>query len=243
MQILSQRGAVLTGEDIRKLATERKLISPFDEVMLKGASYDLRLGKEFSTGGQHKELGSGALSCRLEPGQFILLTSHEQLKLPKNVVGHAGLISKWAQGGLISLFSPQIDPGFEGLIVVPLFNGGDAPISLRLGEPMFTVEFVATTTSVATGWAESNPPLEGIPSAVDVQLERPNFSAVNDEIHELRRLLTALEARFSGFTAGTNQRYVVSSTRAVWITLAVAVLTLVVAFVALDPQISIEIKP
>lgn len=241
MSIFSPRGAVLIDEDIKKLATESDLISPFDEHLLRGASYDLRLGKEFSTVGQHEELGNGSLSCKLEPGQFILLTSHERLKLPKNVVGHAGLISKWAQSGLISLFSPQIDPGFEGLIVVPLFNGGNAPISLRLGEPMFTVEFLSTTNPIATGWAEKNPPLEGISSAVDVQLGRPNFSAISKEIGDLHRQVTALEARFDGFTAGTNQRYVLSSTKAVWITLLVAVLTLAVAFLALDPEISLDI--
>jgi len=241
MSIFS-RGAVLINEDIKKLATEHDLISPFDGNLLKGASYDLRLGREFSTAGHHEELGNGTLSCKLEPGQFILLTSHECLKLPKNVVGHAGLISKWAQSGLISLFSPQIDPGFEGLIIVPLFNGGNAPISLRQGEPMFTVEFVSTTSYVATGWAESNSPLRGIPSAVDVQLGRPNFSAISEEIHDLQRSVAALEARFSGFTAGTNQRYVVSSTKAIWITLLVAALTLVVAILTLfDPQISLSI--
>src|SRR4051794_39785560 len=101
MPLFSTRGAVLIDEDIKRLSTESSLISPFDEHLLRGASYDLRLGKEFSTAGQHRELGNGTLSCKLEPGQFILLTSLERLKLPRDVVGHAGLISKWAQSGLI----------------------------------------------------------------------------------------------------------------------------------------------
>jgi deoxycytidine triphosphate deaminase len=209
------------------------MIKPFDEDFLRGASYDLRLGEEFSKAGEHQTLTAGKVSCKLEPGQFILLTSHEHLKLPDDVVGHAGLISKWAQSGLISLFSPQIDPGFEGLIVVPLFNGGDAPITLRKGEPMFTVEFVRTTGPVARGWAQDHQALAGIPSGIDVQMGRPNFSAISKEITDLHKLLSTLEARFTGFTEGTTQRYVLSSTQAVWITAAIAIAALAVAILTL----------
>lgn len=226
-------GAVLVDHEISQLAEGAGLISPFEEAFLKGASYDLRLGEEYSTAGEHRTLSDGSPSCQLEPGQFILLTSHELLELPDNVIGHAGLVSRWAKRGLISLFSPQIDPGFKGLIVVPLFNGGNAPITLRFGEPMFTVEFVRTTGPVAKGWAIDHPPLLGIPSDIDVQLGRPNFSAIGDEIHELRRLISTLEARFAGFTEGTTQRYVISSTTAVWFTATITVLALAVAILTL----------
>jgi deoxycytidine triphosphate deaminase len=225
------RGAVLVDHEIEELAKEAEMIAPFDKAFLRGASYDLRLGEEYSTAGAHRMLSSGQVSCRLEPGQFILLTSHEHLTLPKGVVGHAGLISKWAQSGLISLFSPQIDPGFKGLIVVPLFNGGNAPIGLRLYEPMFTVEFVRTTEPVARGWAEDNPPLVRIPSGVDVQMGRPNFSAIDRQIGELHEHLSMLEARFDGFTDGTTKRYELASLKANWLAIVIAVVALAVAIV------------
>ncbi len=226
-------GAVLVDREIEALARKEGLIEPFDEAFLKGASYDLRLGEEFSTGGQHQSLSAERISCKLEPGQFILLTSYERLKLPDDVVGHAGLISKWAQSGLISLFSPQIDPGFEGLIVIPLFNGGDAPIGLRIREPMFTVEFVRTTRPVARGWAADHQALLGIPSGVDVQMGRPDFSAISSEIGKLDTQLSTLKARFEGFTDGTSQRHVMSSTRAAWLAVLVALAALAVAVVTL----------
>lgn len=223
------QGAVLVDREIKELAAEVGMIAPFEEAFLKGASYDLRLGGEYSTAGEHQTLSGEKVSCKLEPGQFILLTSHEHLKLPDNIVGHAGLISKWAQSGLISLFSPQIDPGFEGLIVVPLFNGGNAPISLRVKEPMFTVEFVRTTRTVARGWAEDHQPLLGIPSRLDVQMGRPSFSATHERLDELRMLLGNLEAKFEGFTEGTSQRHVISSKTAAWLAVLVAIAALALA--------------
>ncbi len=226
----SPRGSVLVDYEINELVKTRSLIDCFEKRLLKGASYDLRLGREFLTSGEHGLLSESDPSCKLEPGQFILLTSHEELNLPKNIVGHAGLMSKWAQAGLISLFSPQIDPGFAGLIVVPLFNGGDAPISLRAGDPMFTIEFLHTSREASFGWAEKRGgPLKRIESRVDMQMGRPNFSAIDKDIIELRKEVSSLESRFKGFAEGTSQHALLSSTRAVWISLAVAVIALIIS--------------
>jgi deoxycytidine triphosphate deaminase len=227
-------GSVLVDHEIDELVRTQNLIGHFERHLLKGASYDLRLGREFSTSGEHGMLSDSDPSCKLEPGQFILLTSHEKLNLPKNLVGHAGLMSKWAQAGLISLFSPQIDPGFEGLIVVPLFNGGNAPIFLRAGEPMFTVEFVRASRDASFGWAEKRgAPLQRIEMRVDMQMGRPNFSAIGKDIVDLRREVSNLESRFEGFAEGTSQHALLSSTRAVWISLAVATIALIFSIV--DP--------
>lgn len=224
------RGSVLVDYEIDELVKTRNLIERFEKRLLKGASYDLRLGQEFSTDGAHRMLSETDPSCKLEPGQFILLTSHEKLNLPKDLVGRAGLMSKWAQAGLISLFSPQIDPGFEGLIVVPLFNGGNAPISLRAGEPMFTVEFVRTSRDASFGWAEKRGgPLERIETRVDIQMGRPDFSAIANDIVQLRKEASNLESRFEGFADGTSQHALLSSTRAVWISLVVAIIALIIS--------------
>lgn len=228
-------GGVLVDHEIEKLVKTKELIRRFDRKLLKGASYDLRLGQEFSTGGEAGMLSKSEPSCKLEPGQFILLTSHELLNLPKDVVGHAGLMSRWAQAGLISLFSPQIDPGFVGLIVVPLFNGGNAPISLRAGEPMFTVEFSRTAHEASFGWAEKRGgPLERIDSHVSMQMGRPDFSAIGKDIIDLRKEVGSLESRFEGFSGGVSLRALLSSTAAVWLTLIVALLALGVAIYGLQ---------
>lgn len=226
------RGSVLIDDEIYEFVKARNLIERFERRLLKGASYDLRLGPEFSTGGAHKMLSETDPSCKLEPGQFILLTSYEKLDLPKNLVGRAGLMSKWAQAGLISLFSPQIDPGFKGLIVVPLFNGGNAPISLRVGEPMFTVEFIRTSRSASFSWVEKRGgPLERIETRVDIQMGRPDFSALAKDIVELRKEASNLESRFEGFAEGTSQHALLSSTRAVWFSLVVAIIALIISIV------------
>jgi deoxycytidine triphosphate deaminase len=230
-------GAVLTDLAISRLVSERGLISDFHESSLQGASYDLRLGSEFFTRGKHSVLTEQQPSHRLDPGQFILLTSQECLTMPLDIVGHAGLMSKWAQRGLISLFSPQIDPGFRGRIVVPLFNGGHAPVTVKLGEPMFTIEFVRTTGWARLDWSATHAPLMGIPAAVEVEMVAPDLSDVRGKLDALDRDVAALAARLDGYQIGTGERKTASGTRAQWISLGIALLALVAALVPIASDV------
>jgi deoxycytidine triphosphate deaminase len=203
-------GTVLNDTEIRRLVAQRSMIGDFDEALLQGASYDLRLGPEYSTGGRFDVLSDHKRGCTLEPGQFVLLTSWEQLALPVDVVARAGLVSRRAQQGLISLFSPQIDPGFIGLIVVPLFNAGNDSVTLKLGEPIFTVEFVRMLAPASFAWSQRHHPLLGIPEAAKLRMARPDFHVLEREIEELR-------ARLDGYQQGKGERIARSARNAAWI--------------------------
>ena len=221
-------GGVLTDVEIRRLAAEG-MISDFLEGSLQSASYDLRLGSECYTRGETLKLNEEEHpSHRLEPGQFILLTSLECLNLPDDVVGHAGLISRWAQLGLISLFSPQIDPGFVGLIVVPLFNAGNAPVTVRLGETMFTVEFVRAIGRTKKSWADSHTPQMHIPAAVEVQMARPDLTEMTKRMDALQRAVDDLKAKYQGALDESTRRDAAASASATRQQIIVAVITAVV---------------
>lgn len=105
------------------------------------------------------------------------------------------------RAGLVSLFSPQIDPGFQGRLVVVLFNAGRGPITLILGEPIFTVELVRTTRRASERWAATHAPLMGIPTSAmqlegglgalteiadDVSLQRGRLDKVESDVKHLK---------------------------------------------------------
>jgi deoxycytidine triphosphate deaminase len=219
-------GAVLTDNEIRRLVDHQAMIEPFEEGSLQGASYDLRMGPKCSTGGLPKTLTPMDPGHQLQPGGFILLLSMEYLKVPIDVVGHTGLISRWAQKGLVSLFSPQIDPGFEGHIIVPLFNAGNDPVTLQYGETMFTVEFVRTTGPASVSWADSHSPIRTIPPRSGLTLARPDLTDVQERVRELGMQLQKLEASMEGFKAGFGQRQTVQGKNAAWWAVGLAVLAL-----------------
>lgn len=226
-------GAVLTDVQIRRLVAEVGLITEFDDDSLQGASYDMRVGEECFVGGHTRVLTKDSPSYRLMPGEFILLTSFEHLKVPDDLVGHAGLMSEWAQRGLISLFSPQIDPGFQGLIVVPLVNVGNAPVPLKLKQRMFTVEFVRTTKCASESWTKRNTVLEGIQAPAEIQMARPDLSDIVDRIAKLESEVATVQATQVGYERGVGRRVGSSSLRGMWIGVIIGVLGLVAAILAL----------
>lgn len=188
---------ILTRETIKeKLSGPTPLIENFDERSLEDASYDMRLGAEFARGGKKARLSDHDPTLLINPGEFVLLTTLEAINMPKNMIGHNGIMSPWAKRGIVSLFSPQIDPGFSGVLVVPVFNAGDAPVSISLKEKIFTVEFAFADKAVSIGWSERHGRQDGITGVMMPVASRPNLldiGALEESNGLLRTNLTALE--------------------------------------------------
>jgi dCTP deaminase len=188
--------SVLVDRNIRELVNSNGLVEPFDESCLQAASYDLRVGRQYVRGGQVELLADSAPTYRLEPGDFAILTSLESLNLPLNIVGHNGLVSYWARRGLVTLFSPQIDPGFQGILYVPVFNAGDAAIPVTVGDKFFTVEFLRTTTKASYGWSERHGRQDRIQNLMVPSANRSNLadiSRIEREVSRLEEVLRRLE--------------------------------------------------
>lgn len=176
--------SVLSNRDIQRMvdrtaALGQPLIAPFDVHALEGASYDMRLGALMVVGGKPRTLQTND-SHTLEPGDFVVLTTLERLWLPTGLVGHNGIMSPWARAGLVSLFSPQIDPGFVGPLEVPVFNAGDAPIILIPGHRMFTVELVRMSSLASVAWVDKHGPNMPPNYPLPPSALRPNLRDVQD---------------------------------------------------------------
>lgn len=146
--------SVLSMRTIQRLVDEQNLIENFDFGGLEGASYDMRMGSNFVKHGEKQLLIEQSPSLIIEPGDFVILSTLEILNMPLNVTGHNGIMSGWAKRGIVSLFSPQIDPGFRGFLVVPVFNAGDTPVTMSLRDKIFTVEFLYTDEPAPFAWAD-----------------------------------------------------------------------------------------
>jgi dCTP deaminase len=78
----------------------------------------------------------------LHPGDFVLASTFEFIKLPDNILGSLVGRSSWASKGLqIHSSSGLIDPGFRGYITFQLSNTSNTPLELfpmlRIGQLRF----------------------------------------------------------------------------------------------------------
>ncbi|MBX7164068.1 MAG: hypothetical protein K1X49_10255 [Saprospiraceae bacterium] len=254
--------AVLVDIDIKKFVANFNLIENFEDSSLQGASYDMGVGSSYSSKGEVKVITSNRPAINIEPGEFIVLTSFESLNLPLNMTGHFGLTSYWGMRGLVPLFGPQIDPGFQGILVVPVFNAGDSPISMQFKEKMFTVEFIRTSQNASYGWAERNGKQTRIKQLHTAFETRPNLADISKFAKQLAKIELETQSSINLFLGKINKiesDYKITNTeitssiailqnrfsdviekrntKLVWISIFIAVITLIVGIIFSGPII------
>lgn len=149
--------ALLTDREIKEaIESEEIAIEPFSEdVSLQPASYDLRVGDTAivarSVTLEHLEKQvrdevapeidvKGQRSLTVPAGGFALITSLERVRLSTSHAAHIGMRSYYTRKGLALLSGLQIDPGFEGFLVLGLANLSPRSIAVDHGDPFCTIE-------------------------------------------------------------------------------------------------------
>lgn len=146
---------ILTDEQIIEACRKGTLvIEPFDDAQVEPASYDLRVGRQGATASK-KELvdieKSGYLL--LEPGDFGIIVTLEEIRLDNQHTGRFGLRSKYTRRGLIASTGPQIDPGFHGRLILSVMNLAPTSIALPYKESIVSVEFHSLEQPTAHAYA------------------------------------------------------------------------------------------
>lgn len=128
-------------------------IEPFCEDHINPASYDLTLAAEIRSPliaapglvmppldvrkieqGYTESVTMNENGVLLNPGDFILATSEEYVRLPKNLAARAeGKSSLGRIGLMVHVTAGYIDPGFEGQVTLEIYNCLPRPIVLRAG--------------------------------------------------------------------------------------------------------------
>ena len=134
---------LMHADDIRAAMAEEILtIDDYSDACLEPASYNLRLGDEAITSShREKENPSRRGLFTIPAGDFALVKTLERVRLSPRAAGHIGLRSHYAKRGLDMLAGPQIDPGFDGHLVVGLTNLSPRDIIIPYREQFCTVEF------------------------------------------------------------------------------------------------------
>lgn len=99
------------------------LIEPFNIEQLQPASYDLRLQDIYGHGYQHM----------LQPGEFVLGGTIEQVNVPGSMVARIEGKSSLARKGIIVHTAGFIDPGFSGKLTLEITNLGSESFFLANG--------------------------------------------------------------------------------------------------------------
>jgi dCTP deaminase len=134
---------MMSDAEIRAAIGEGLLgIEPMDERSLQPASYDMRVGAEayLSDDAVRVDMADRGV-VTIEPGDSAVVATRERVRCGAQVAAQIGLASPYARQGLVLLSGPQVDPGFDGVLVVRLANTASRPVPLAYESPFLTVQF------------------------------------------------------------------------------------------------------
>jgi len=155
---------MLTDCEIRDAVEDGLMvIEPLDDDSLQAASYDMRVGdKAFVSGDDAVTDVANKGLVIVEPGEFAVVQTLERVRCGPQVAGQIGLGSSYARQGLTLLSGPQIDPGFDGVLVVRVTNLAPRRITLPHGAPFLTTQFFRLKHPVAKPYSGSRQGQTGI---------------------------------------------------------------------------------
>lgn len=204
---------LLNDDEIKKaMDTDGLIIDNFSEERLQPASYDMRLGKEaFTSSGREKVDVEGRGTLIIEAGDFAMVTTLEQITMPLKLAAHIGLRSEFARKGVVLLSGPQIDPGFEGLLVVGLCNLSPNDIVMTFKQPFCTIEFIKLLEPVKKPYSGPYQRQTGIPS-IDIEniikAKGMTFGEVIKAIGALSKDVKALGDSVGSLNKSVNRSYI-----------------------------------
>jgi dCTP deaminase len=194
---------VLTDEEIiRALAEATLAIDPFDADSLQPASYDLRVGNEAYVSGTEAKIDVANRGLVvIDAGEFAVLTTRERVHCGPQVAAQLGLCSPYARQGLTLLSDPQIDPGFDGVLVVRVTNLAPRRITLAYEAPFLTVQFFKLNHPVAHPYSGSRQGQTGLGAKDIEELSNPDSPTLGGMV----KSLTALARDVSGLETSVSR--------------------------------------
>jgi dCTP deaminase len=148
--------ALLTDAEIKEALKKDGLeIDPFDDESIQAASYDMKLGKkaiitrtvsleELKGKVQREDVKEINVdkeeSITIPGGAFALVSTLERIKLPTNFAGHIGMRTYFTRKGLVVLSGLQIDPGWDGILVLGLANISPRSLTIDYKDHLCTIE-------------------------------------------------------------------------------------------------------
>lgn len=172
---------VLTDKRIRELAENEQLIAPFNEKNLQSESYDVTIGnkitvmskeihcidiaKQKTIDGIYKDIDISEKGYIISPGEYIMITLKETIKLPNDLTAHLRPKTRYTRLGLI-VSDQHCNSTYSGYLQVGLFNATNYPIMIHSGYTIAQLVFEE---------------LEDIPSAKKLYKNRKDAHYQNED--------------------------------------------------------------
>lgn len=128
-------------------------VDPFEPQQVNAASYDVRVGDDWLCPTRDPDRFSSP-KIRLFPGEVVLATTLEYVRVPRDVACDLKLKSTLGRLWINHSLAGWCDPGFEGNITLELQNLGPTPFDLEAGRRIAQLIFIAMESEPDLAYGE-----------------------------------------------------------------------------------------
>lgn len=128
-------------------------VTPFEECQVNAASYDVRVGEHWICPTRDPEEFC-APHIKLFPGEVVLATTIEYVRIPRSVACDLKLKSTLGRLWINHSLAGWCDPGFAGNITLELQNLGPEPFVLEAGRRIAQLIFISMESEPEIAYGE-----------------------------------------------------------------------------------------
>jgi deoxycytidine triphosphate deaminase len=128
-------------------------VVPFEESQVNSASYDVRVSDHWICPTREPQ-EFRASSVKLFPGEVVLASTIENVRIPRSVACDLKLKSTLGRLWINHSMAGWCDPGFEGNITLELQNLGPEPFTLAAGRRIAQLIFISMESEPEVAYGE-----------------------------------------------------------------------------------------
>jgi dCTP deaminase len=170
---------------------------------VNNACYEMALGPEIfitSIADTKQVFAAAGTQVRIPPGQFGLLLTDEELRIPLNMLAFISIKASKKMTGLVNVSGFHVDPGFSGRLKFSVYNAGSESIILEIGERLFPIWFYELSEDNEDDYKGKHKGQRTITSedVARLQGEVASPAALKKDLDELRATVSNWKAATAG---------------------------------------------
>lgn len=205
-QIMLSSGAkpmskMVTGAELAAAVTQETFIQGGAQECVEGVKYDLRLSQRILKARFGRPVNADKLSeteksdLRVEPGEVVFVLTEERLVLPMDMLVQLSPKRKLSHAGILTLGGFCVDPGYEGRLLVGLFNLSSSPFPIQPGKKLIGATFFRLLDGEVGKFKAPEEPLDDFPDELVQVMQHYQpvaMAAVLDSVTKLEGELDTL---------------------------------------------------
>ncbi len=188
---------MLTGVRLREAVQAETFIQRGDPLCAEGVKYDFRLSSRFLKAKFGRPIDAAEIPANelfIEPGEMVFALSEERLNLPPNVVAELSPKRKLSHSGILVIGGFCIDPGYQGRLVIGLFNFSSSRFALIPKKKVIAATFYELEDTELLEHTAPTAPVEDFPDELIATMQRYSPVAVQSVVDVVERVKADLVA-------------------------------------------------